>query len=317
MVRLAYRLSVSTKGPEVPIPFTCPHCGVQRVVGDEYAGQSGNCAGCHQPITIPGLAAVGDGVAPPPQTGQVKGTLYLILGVVGLMACLCGGGLALLLVPAFSSARQRAYRMRSNNHLKQIGLSLLNYEVEYRCLPASSLADEATGKPPHSWRVALLEFVDPELYSQYDFSKPWDDPVNKRLESKMPDIYQNPQIKAPPYHTNYLAVVGERTVLAPNRFRRLAEITDGNANTVVIVEAEKAVHWMEPSDLRVNDLTLDEEDLVGMPQGLVEDGLVLFVDGHVTDVFFLRIAPGGTPSPFIIDDGAELPAGDDQDPFGD
>jgi hypothetical protein len=37
----------------MPIPFTCPHCGRQTNVPDEYAGQSGPCAGCGQTITVP------------------------------------------------------------------------------------------------------------------------------------------------------------------------------------------------------------------------------------------------------------------------
>jgi predicted RNA-binding Zn-ribbon protein involved in translation (DUF1610 family) len=38
----------------MPISFTCPHCGKQTSVADQYAGQSGPCASCGQKITIPG-----------------------------------------------------------------------------------------------------------------------------------------------------------------------------------------------------------------------------------------------------------------------
>ena len=37
----------------MPISFTCPHCGNQTLVADQYAGQSGPCAQCGKPITIP------------------------------------------------------------------------------------------------------------------------------------------------------------------------------------------------------------------------------------------------------------------------
>lgn len=37
----------------MPISFTCPHCGNQSSVGDQYAGQSGPCKFCGQIITIP------------------------------------------------------------------------------------------------------------------------------------------------------------------------------------------------------------------------------------------------------------------------
>ncbi len=36
----------------MPIPFTCPHCGKQTLVSQEYLGRSGPCAGCGQTVTI-------------------------------------------------------------------------------------------------------------------------------------------------------------------------------------------------------------------------------------------------------------------------
>jgi hypothetical protein len=43
----------------MPVPFTCPHCGHQTLVQDQYVGQSGPCAGCGQMVTVlpPGAAA--------------------------------------------------------------------------------------------------------------------------------------------------------------------------------------------------------------------------------------------------------------------
>jgi hypothetical protein len=45
----------------MPFPFTCPHCGVQTYVSEQYAGRSGPCAQCGKTITVPPLA----GVTPP------------------------------------------------------------------------------------------------------------------------------------------------------------------------------------------------------------------------------------------------------------
>lgn len=36
----------------MPIPFTCPHCGLQTSVADEYLGHSGPCARCGKTITV-------------------------------------------------------------------------------------------------------------------------------------------------------------------------------------------------------------------------------------------------------------------------
>ena len=41
----------------MPIPFTCPHCGHQTNVADQYAGQTGPCASCGKTITVPVLGS--------------------------------------------------------------------------------------------------------------------------------------------------------------------------------------------------------------------------------------------------------------------
>ena len=267
----------------MPIPFTCPHCGAQRMVADEYAGQSGTCASCHQPITVPASPAAAYGTptahpgAPTTSSGS-KVALWVVLGIaVVLGACMVIGVLGALLLPAVQMARDAARQVESSNQMKKVGLAILNYEDEWNCFPAASFADPKTNKPPHSWRVAILKHIDPQLYEQYDFSKPWDDPANRRLESQMPDCFKNPRISAPEYHTNYLAVVGPRTVLRENAFCRIGEITDGTSRSVMIVESDRTVHWMAPTDLSVDEAV---EELLGSEDEFSQP-LLLFVDGSV------------------------------------
>jgi len=45
----------------MPFLFTCPHCGVQTHVPEQYAGRSGPCIQCGKTITVPPLV----GVRPP------------------------------------------------------------------------------------------------------------------------------------------------------------------------------------------------------------------------------------------------------------
>jgi hypothetical protein len=37
----------------MPFLFTCPHCGAQTYVSEQFAGHSGPCAQCGQTITVP------------------------------------------------------------------------------------------------------------------------------------------------------------------------------------------------------------------------------------------------------------------------
>ena len=81
----------------MPFPFTCPHCGKQTVVPDQYYGQSGPCVGCGQIIT-----ALPAGTAPPKSLGDDAGMrLLLPVGRSGL-AIAAGylGLLSVLLFPA-------------------------------------------------------------------------------------------------------------------------------------------------------------------------------------------------------------------------
>jgi len=36
----------------MPIPFTCPYCGNQTLVDDQYVGQTGPCARCGKTVTV-------------------------------------------------------------------------------------------------------------------------------------------------------------------------------------------------------------------------------------------------------------------------
>jgi uncharacterized membrane protein YhaH (DUF805 family) len=39
--------------PPMPIPFTCPHCGLYTSAAGELAGQATSCSECGTPVTIP------------------------------------------------------------------------------------------------------------------------------------------------------------------------------------------------------------------------------------------------------------------------
>ena len=53
----------------MPIAYSCPHCGKQYSVAEQYAGQTGPCASCGKPITIP-LPAGMAGYAYAPQPAK-------------------------------------------------------------------------------------------------------------------------------------------------------------------------------------------------------------------------------------------------------
>src|SRR6187200_1657599 len=100
----------------MPIPFTCPHCGKAMKVDDKFAGQTGPCTACQQPITIP----LSTGARP---SGAGVGALGAMIGigVVCVLGCLLIGVLVTaLLIPAGMAGG--AANTSSLNNLKQIML---------------------------------------------------------------------------------------------------------------------------------------------------------------------------------------------------
>ncbi len=118
-----------------------------------------------------------------------------------------------------------------------------------------------------------------DLYNQFHRDEPWDSENNKKLIAKMPAEYRSPNSKAGEGKTNYLTVRGENTVFPGKQGIRIADITDGTAFTIAIVEAadEKAVIWTKPDDFEIDN----QNPLKGLAGLHPSVFLVGFADGSV------------------------------------
>ena len=157
------------------------------------------------------------------------------------------GGVAVgLLLPAVASARESARRMQNANNFKQLALGMLMYEAAHRYLPSPYTVNE-DGKRLHSWRVALLPYLEEqELYDQIRLDEPWDSDWNKQFHDKCPKCFRNPSIELSPGETTFAVVVGENTVFPGSKKLSMASIMDGCCNTALIVE-RSPVCWMDPN----------------------------------------------------------------------
>ena len=244
----------------MPIQFTCPHCGSETNVADEFAGQSGPCAKCGKTVTVPPAAAPPGYAAAAKRSSGMPVIAVLVIG--GGVFLVCGGILLALLLPAVGAAREAARRVQCQNNLKQISLALLNYESTYGCFPPACITDD-NGRPMHSWRVLILPYLEREdLYRQYDFDEPWDSPKNRMVSDAVISLYHCPSVpQTPGTETNYVMIVGPETVAFENSAVGMTEIVDGLSNTIMLVEtADSGIGWAEPRDLSADDLSMQIND---------------------------------------------------------
>lgn len=266
----------------MPISYACPHCGKQSSVADQYAGQTGPCAACGKPITIPGVPLKQNYA---PAAAAAGGGLAVVAIVAVVMLVLCGGVLLALLLPAVQAAREAARRAQSTNNLRQLGLALHNYENTYRTFPPAVVTD-ANGKPLYSGRVLLLPFMEQQaLYNAFNKDEAWDSPSNLVLSQSMIPTFKDPSNpNNADGKTDYLFVTGQGTVFAPGTTTNLGSITDGTSNTLLMVEIKgSGINWAEPKDLDISQaMALPPGNHPGGNIILLGDGSVRFVSKSIS-----------------------------------
>ena len=170
-------------------------------------------------------------------------------------------------------SRESSHKMQCANNMKQIMLALHNYHDANKAFPAPYRVNE-DGKPLHSWRVALLPYLEQTVLYEQMFpymNEPWDSENNKQFHNRIIPQYQCPAAKNAPGMTNYSVVVGKVNTVEearelglrspcstafpePNKWVTLAHMTDGTSNTIAIVERKEPVCWMDPTQ----EITLEE-----------------------------------------------------------
>jgi len=182
-----------------------------------------------------------------------------------------------ILAPAVASARESARRAQSMNNLKQIGLAMHLYADTYKHFPGAVVMGP-DGKTPHSWRVAILPYLEQQaLYKQYKFDEPWDSEANKKVLAQMPAVFRHPGDARPDPFSSYFVLTGPATMFDGAKGAEFADIRDGMSNTILTVEAVRDIPWTKPEDI-----AFDPNQPLPAIGGFNPDGTnVGFADGSV------------------------------------
>jgi hypothetical protein len=169
-------------------------------------------------------------------------------------------------VPVIRAQRTAMQRTCMNN-LKQMALALNNYYDVNKMFPwAVTFAEDGT--PMHSWRVRIRPYLEQNpFYDRYDFRQLWNGPRNRLLGEYMycPAPYSCPSAPRTQdrRYTNYVMLIDDRPGKPngpPNRPGSAPPSFDDKSAVIIIEIADSDIHWMEPRDVLLSELSMKIND---------------------------------------------------------
>jgi hypothetical protein len=162
------------------------------------------------------------------------------------------------MVARYHHLRQGLAKSETSSRYKWILLAMHNYQACHDHFPPQAICSPE-GKPPLSWRVAILPYIEEEkLYQEFRLDEPWDSPHNLALLPRMPRTFKRPEWdRDGEQHTEtpYRVVTGRNLIFdpVPQRRRAWADFEKELRHSLVLVETTETVPWTKPEDLDADD----------------------------------------------------------------
>jgi hypothetical protein len=199
--------------------------------------------------------------------------------------------LAKTMMPAIVAARGAALKAQSMNNLRQIALAMHNHLDANRAFP-SAVVLGPDGKTTHSWRVAILPFIEEQaLFNQYKVDEPWDSENNKKVAATIPAVFRSPNASSAANCTNYVVLTHANGVFNDTpaaKGTKIRQVIDGTSKTIMVVETNVDIPWTKPEDIAIVDgQPLPQLGLPGATtfNAALCDGSVFQLSTKLTDAF--------------------------------
>jgi len=199
-------------------------------------------------------------------------------------------------------------RLRSicESRLKQIMIAVHNYHTDNECFPLPFKTNDS-GKRIHSWQMVFCRNLDQqELYDRFKLNEPWVSP-HHREAATADEHFAQARLQCPTEsgvtsqgsQTSCFAIVGPRSVWQADSMVRLQDITDRTAGTMCIFEsARSGVHWIEPRDRFVGQISLNIKAAYGQKNSSDHDSTFVFDDTGLLQSSVTNVGDGWDGSIF-------------------
>jgi hypothetical protein len=211
-----------------------------------------------------------------PRSKSVVLTVGVVLAVSATLTCLA------LWIPGLPGCRHESHLAYAS--LVNIRSGLWSYERLHGHLPPAAAADAESGEVS-SWRIEVQRQLAKPDGHLYDVTKAWNDPSNLQLQGQGAWLFRYTQTdvdaersnaKYGRYTTYFKAITGRGTAFDSSTPASLGQLPK---DVILVVRVEKSdTHWMEPDDLKIEQLAPSQETerlLLGK-----EGYVVLFADGE-------------------------------------